>query len=122
VSTAQRPGSRPAGAAATVARRLASSYLVQFLGFVAVLVLVVVMLARQSEDTGSAHRVQIVLFALAGMLALVGTVLLAPPDRQLRGPTTQERAPSGADRARTGVVLIGTAVVLVAAAGLVGLW
>lgn len=103
-------------------RALGSSYLVQFLVFVAVLVLVVVMLARSPEDAGPSQRVQIVLFALAGVLALVGTVLLAPPEREPRGPTAQQRAPTGADRARTGVMLIGAAVVLVAAAGLVGLW
>lgn len=120
MSTAQDRPPPTSAAVWSVLRRVASSYLVQFLGFVAVLVLVVVMLARQPAGCECASpKAQIVLFALAGMLALAGTVLLAPHGTEPQGPTPGRRGP---DRSRAGVVLIGTAVVLVAVAGLVGLW
>jgi FtsH-binding integral membrane protein len=102
-------------------RRVTSSYLLQFLVFVAILVLVVLMLARRSE--GSTAQAQIVLFALAGGLALVGTVLLASA---ASGSASSASEPSDpvppAEAGRTGAVLVGLAVVLLSVGGLVGLW
>ena len=88
----------------TVLGRLAGSSLVRFLAFVAALSLVIVLLARAPEgcDCG-ARTAQVVLLAVAGLLAVVGTALQA-----------------GGGRA--GAVLVGTAVLLIALSGLVDLW
>jgi hypothetical protein len=109
MSTAQGPlrGRRPA-TPVTLLRAASASYLVQFLVFVALLLVVVVLLARQPEGCSCGQETaQVLLNAGAGALALVGTVLLASVT---------------ARRERTGAVLLGSAVVLLAASGLVRLW
>ena len=103
-----RPGPRRSPPVGTVVRRLSSSYLVQFLVFVAVLLVVVLLLARQPEGCAcGTEKAEIVLLALGGTLALVGTVLITAAEH---------------GRERAGVAMIGGGVVLVAAAGLVGSW
>lgn len=112
MSTAQQPAPRRNGATVATAalRRAVASYLLQFLAFAAALSLVIVLLARAPESCDCEGRTaQVVLLALAGLLAAVGTVLLA---------TATGRVGSG----RRGAVLIGVAVLLIVMAGLVALW